>query len=258
MKNLESRISQRPSFTAPLHAIKLISPILLVVAVYLSAGAVLAAAIEIKVDHERLEIVDVSKIEGGVQASALSTTVSLAAPPGNAVTARASISGNIPGVKVSEGSALVFTPENYSTAQRIVISFPQKVSAGQSAALVLGGSGLQTKTINVNVVASGASGGSSDTTTPSGGGKFTPGLPVEPGQGEVTFAEYFSSLVNVGIIVAIAISVLITIYAGILYAQSQGEASKIALAKELVAGCLTGLAILLLIKLILPTLGITP
>ena len=89
-------------------------------------------------------------------------------------------------------------------------------------------------------------------------GTFQPGLPVEPEQGEVTFAQYFSSLVNVGIIVAIAISVLITIYAGILYAQSQGEASKIALAKELVAGCLTGLAILLLIKLILPTLGINP
>lgn len=87
-------------------------------------------------------------------------------------------------------------------------------------------------------------------------GKFTPGLPVERGQGAVDFQTYFSSLVNVGIIVAIAISVLITIYAGIIYAQSQGEASKIALAKELIAGCLTGLAILLLIKLILPTLGI--
>src|SRR3989344_9466394 len=87
--------------------------------------------------------------------------------------------------------------------------------------------------------------------------EFTPGFPVEPGQNNVTFAQYFQSLVNVSIIVAVAISVLITIYAGIIYAQSQGEASKIALAKELVAGCLTGLAILLLIKLILPTLGIT-
>ena len=88
-------------------------------------------------------------------------------------------------------------------------------------------------------------------------GTFTPGLPVETGQGAVTFQDYFSSLVNVGIVVAIAISVLITIYAGIIYSQSQGEASKIALAKELIAGCLTGLAILLLIKLILPTLGIS-
>ncbi|MDO8649933.1 MAG: hypothetical protein Q7K33_01320 [Candidatus Berkelbacteria bacterium] len=88
-------------------------------------------------------------------------------------------------------------------------------------------------------------------------GKFQPGLPIDDNKGAVTFQEYFSSLVNVGIIVAIAISVLITIYAGIIYAQSEGEASKIALAKELVAGCLTGLAILLLIKLILPTLGIS-
>jgi hypothetical protein len=96
------------------------------------------------------------------------------------------------------------------------------------------------------------------------GTPFTPGFsidcnPTKMVDGKcppVTFEQYFSSLVNVGIIVAIAISVLITIYAGILYAQSQGEASKVALAKELIAGCLTGLAILLLIKLILPTLGI--
>lgn len=90
----------------------------------------------------------------------------------------------------------------------------------------------------------------------SAAGQFQPGLPITPGQSEVDFQTYFSSLVNVGIIVAVGISVLITIYAGIIYAQSQGEASKIALAKELIAGCLTGLAILLLIKLILPTLGI--
>jgi hypothetical protein len=87
-------------------------------------------------------------------------------------------------------------------------------------------------------------------------GKFTPGLPVAPGQENITFAQYFESLVNTGIIVAIAVSALIVVYAGIMYSQSQGEASKVALAKELVAGCLTGLAILLLIKLILPTLGI--
>lgn len=86
--------------------------------------------------------------------------------------------------------------------------------------------------------------------------KFTPGLTIDNG-GEKTFGEYFTSIINVGIIVAIAVSVLMTVYAGILYTQSQGEASKIALAKELVGGCLTGLAILLLIKLILPTLGIT-
>jgi len=86
--------------------------------------------------------------------------------------------------------------------------------------------------------------------------QFTPGVPVTPGQSSVTFAQYFSSIINVGIIVAIAISVLIVTYAGISYARSQGDASKTALAKELVAGCLTGLAILLLIKLILPTLGI--
>src|SRR5690349_5879888 len=88
-------------------------------------------------------------------------------------------------------------------------------------------------------------------------GTFDPGLPLTPGaSSSCTFQCYFNSLVNVGIIVAIAISVLIVVYAGFSYARSQGDTSKVALAKELVAGCLTGLAILLLIKLILPTLGI--
>jgi len=89
-------------------------------------------------------------------------------------------------------------------------------------------------------------------------GTFTPGLPLTPGSANraVDFSTYFNSLVNIGIIIAIAISILVTVYAGIIYTQSQGESSKMALAKELVSGCLTGLAILLLIKLILPTLGI--
>jgi len=88
--------------------------------------------------------------------------------------------------------------------------------------------------------------------------KFTPGLPITTNQNEaVTFAEYFTSIINVSIIVAISVSILITVYAGIIYSQSQGEASKTTLAKELVGGALTGLSILLLIKLILPTLGIT-
>ena len=88
------------------------------------------------------------------------------------------------------------------------------------------------------------------------GGTFKPGLPIAGGAECVTFNQYFTSLVNLAIGVAIAVSIGIVVYAGIIYAQNRGEASKIALAKELVGGVVTGMAIILLIKLILPTLGI--
>lgn len=70
------------------------------------------------------------------------------------------------------------------------------------------------------------------------------------------FRNYFESLVNVAVIVAVAISVLIVVYAGFLYSRSQGRPEQISQAKELVAGVAIGLALLFLIKLILPTIGI--
>ena len=84
-------------------------------------------------------------------------------------------------------------------------------------------------------------------------------LPFAPGGGHYnTFNEYFVALITYGIGLAAAIAVLIVVYAGTVYARSGGAADKIAEAKEWSAGALTGLAILLLIRLILPTLGIDP
>lgn len=71
-----------------------------------------------------------------------------------------------------------------------------------------------------------------------------------------SFNDYFISVVNSAIIIAGFFSVLIFVYAGFVYTKSQGDAAKISTAKELVSGVIIGLAILLLIKVILPTLGI--
>ena len=57
-------------------------------------------------------------------------------------------------------------------------------------------------------------------------------------------------------VIATSFSVLIFVYAGLVYVQSQGDPSKVSLAKELVSGVIVGMAIILLIKVILPTLGI--
>lgn len=70
------------------------------------------------------------------------------------------------------------------------------------------------------------------------------------------FADYFNDLVGLATDAAIGFATLIIIYAGYSYVSSQGEAGKVSQAKELVAGSLTGLAILFLIRLILPTLNI--
>jgi heme/copper-type cytochrome/quinol oxidase subunit 2 len=85
--------------------------------------------------------------------------------------------------------------------------------------------------------------------------QFTAGLPF--GQGTYSnFGQYFTDLVTLAIEIAIAVATLIIVYAGILYGRSQGKAEQASQAKELIAGALTGLAILLLIRLILPTLNI--
>lgn len=70
------------------------------------------------------------------------------------------------------------------------------------------------------------------------------------------FGAYFHDLILLGIYVAMAVAVIMVAYAGFIYAHSQGQADQVSKAKELVAGTFTGLALLLLIRLILPTLGL--
>lgn len=82
------------------------------------------------------------------------------------------------------------------------------------------------------------------------------GLPFG-GQSEyASFNEYFVALVNFAVITAGLIAVLVIVYAGYIYTQSQGQADKVSMAKELIAGALTGLGLLLLTRLILSTLNI--
>ncbi len=90
--------------------------------------------------------------------------------------------------------------------------------------------------------------------------QFTLGLPFGGSQCPDNvcpdFNAYFTALVNFAVVIAGLVAVLVVIYAGFTYAQSQGQADKVSHAKELIAGALTGLALLLLIRLILPTLNI--
>jgi hypothetical protein len=86
--------------------------------------------------------------------------------------------------------------------------------------------------------------------------QFKLGLPFNGTVEYGSFNEYFTDLINFAVVIAVLVSVLVVVYAGIMYAQSQGEASKVAHAKELIAGALTGLILLFLVRLIVPTLNI--
>jgi|GEM_PF-1774050 len=88
------------------------------------------------------------------------------------------------------------------------------------------------------------------------GAEFTIGLPFGPDATFSNFSEYFTAIVNFAILVAGLIAVLVIVYAGMVYVQSQGQADRVSQAKELIAGALTGLALLLMIRLIVPTLNI--
>ncbi len=82
------------------------------------------------------------------------------------------------------------------------------------------------------------------------------GLPFGAQSEYGSFNEYFTALVNFAVGAAGLIAVLVIVYAGFIYTQSQGQADKVSMAKELIAGALTGLGLLLLTRLILSTLCI--
>jgi len=91
---------------------------------------------------------------------------------------------------------------------------------------------------------------------------WTAGLPIinpdTPDRNTYTgFSDYFKDLVDVAVGTGTIVAIMIVIYAGIIYGKSQGKPDEINKAKELVAGSLTGIALLLLIRLVTPTLGIS-
>lgn len=86
---------------------------------------------------------------------------------------------------------------------------------------------------------------------------FDLGLPFQGTGHYATFGDYFTALVTFLVEIAGSLAVIVIVYAGLLYIRSQGKAEQISQAKELAAGALTGLALLLLIRFIVPTLNLT-
>lgn len=70
------------------------------------------------------------------------------------------------------------------------------------------------------------------------------------------FTEYFIDLINYAVNVAFALAALVIIFGAFKYATAGGDDAKAKDGKDVIVGALVGLAILLLIKLIVPLLGL--
>lgn len=91
---------------------------------------------------------------------------------------------------------------------------------------------------------------------------YTIGVPIEKDSNgkdklEYTnFTEYFLALINVASNIAIGLAVLMIIWGAFKYISSGGDESKAREGKDVIVGSLVGLALLFLIKLIIPIIGV--
>lgn len=86
---------------------------------------------------------------------------------------------------------------------------------------------------------------------------YTINVPINNGRTEYnSFSEYFIDLVNFAINIALALAVIVIIYGGFKYVTSGGDDTKAKDGKDIIVGAVVGLALLLLIKVIVPLLGL--
>lgn len=71
------------------------------------------------------------------------------------------------------------------------------------------------------------------------------------------FTQYFLDLINYAVNIAFALATLVIIFGAFKYVTSGGDDAKAKDGKDVIVGALVGLALLLLIKLIIPLLGLT-
>jgi len=72
-----------------------------------------------------------------------------------------------------------------------------------------------------------------------------------------SFGEYISDLIGYAINIGAALAVLVVIFGAFKYATSAGDEAKAKDAKDIILGAVIGFALLVLIRLIVPILGIS-
>jgi hypothetical protein len=71
-----------------------------------------------------------------------------------------------------------------------------------------------------------------------------------------TFKEYFLDLIKFAINIASALAVLMIVYGAFKYATSGGDENKAKDGKDIIVGALVGFGLLLLIRVLIPLLGL--
>ncbi|MBI4948345.1 hypothetical protein HY844_02215 [Candidatus Berkelbacteria bacterium] len=90
---------------------------------------------------------------------------------------------------------------------------------------------------------------------------YTIGVPIEKVDGKdkleyTSFSEYFLALIKVASNIAIGLAVLMIVWGAFKYVTSGGDETKAREGKDVIIGALVGLALLFLIKLIIPIIGV--
>lgn len=71
-----------------------------------------------------------------------------------------------------------------------------------------------------------------------------------------TFKEYFLDLIKLAVNIAAALAVLMIVYGAFKYATSGGDESRAKDGKDMIVGALVGFGLLLLIRVLIPLLGL--
>lgn len=91
---------------------------------------------------------------------------------------------------------------------------------------------------------------------------YTIGVPIEkaadgtPKTTYTSFSEYFLALIKLAVTVAIALAVLMIVWGAFKYVTSGGDESRAKDGKDIIVGALVGLALLFLIRIIVPIIQV--
>ena len=87
---------------------------------------------------------------------------------------------------------------------------------------------------------------------------YTIGVPISGGQTTYTsFNAYLVDLVKLAINIGGLIAILVIVYGALLYVTSAGDEAKAKSGKDIIVGSLVGFALLVLVRVLVPILGIS-
>lgn len=87
---------------------------------------------------------------------------------------------------------------------------------------------------------------------------YTIGVPINGSQTTYTsFNAYLIDLVKLAINIGGLIAILVIVYGALLYVTSAGDEAKAKTGKDIIVGSLVGFALLVLIRVLVPILGIS-